>query len=412
MRQYGMVIIGTGEAGTGAAIELRKKGWMGPITLIGEEKLLPYERPPLSKEKLISEDNPSPTFIVNRDILEENQITLISGCRVIKIDRECNRLHLEDESIIQYEKLLLATGAKPRKFALQSSENAEMHYLRTYSDALALRSRLQAGKHVVMIGGGFIGLEVAASAIQRGCKVSLIEIGQRILGRGVPKEIADMVEERHRVAGVNFHIGFSIEKIEKNGYEQRIILSNGMNIDCDTIIVGIGAVPETTLAVESGLVVDNGISVDETLRTSDPNIYAAGDCCSFPHSLYGGQQIRLEAWRNAQDQGAHVAGNMLGEKKPFTTVPWFWSDQYELTLQVAGLNHFGDVIVSRDIGEDGKFFFHLTSEGRLVAASAIGPISKVAKNIRLSEMLIQQEARPDHEALADPSINLKKLLQK
>lgn len=411
MNEAGMVIIGAGEAGARAAVELRTQGWSGPITLIGEEKLTPYERPPLSKSLLLAEEEPSPIFILNDEKLSQHEITFLSGCMAVEIDRVTRAVILDDGRRIPYERLLLATGARPRKYSLEGSENADLLYLRTFTDALLLRKRLQRGTHVAVIGGGFIGLEAAASAVDRGCTVSLLEVGPRILARGVPKEIADVVEARHRAAGVDFKFGVTIDKIVNNGDRQAILLADGTSIECDSVIIGIGAVPETTLAVRSGLEVENGIRVDERLQTSDPYIFAAGDCCSFPHALYGGKRIRLEAWRNAQDQGSLAARNMLGAGESYTTVPWFWSDQYEQTLQVAGLTDFGEIMVSRDIGEDGKFFFHLTHDGRLVAASAVGPISKIAKDIRFAEMLIEQQARPDRNALENPAVKLKALLK-
>ncbi|MGG2198486.1 MULTISPECIES: NAD(P)/FAD-dependent oxidoreductase [Paenibacillus] len=411
MNEAGMVIIGAGEAGARAAVELRTQGWSGPITLIGEEKHAPYERPPLSKNLLLGEDEPSPIFILNDEKLLQHDITFLSGCMAVEIDRNNRAVILEDGRQLPYDRLLLATGARPRKYALEGSENADVLYLRTFSDALSLRSRLQPGTHVAVIGGGFIGLEAAASAVERGCTVSLIELGPRILTRGVPKEIADIVEARHRAAGVDFKLGVTIDSIANNGGRQAIVLADGTSIECDSIIIGIGAVPEITLAAGCGLEIENGIRVDERLQTSDPYIFAAGDCCSFPHALYDGRRIRLESWRNAQDQGSLAARNMMGAGEAYTVVPWFWSDQYEQTLQVAGLTDFGEIMVSRNIGEDGKFFFHLTSDGRLVAASAVGPISKIAKDIRFAEMLIQQQARPDLNDLENPDVKLKALLK-
>ncbi|MED4601401.1 FAD-dependent oxidoreductase [Paenibacillus validus] len=411
MNEAGMVIIGAGEAGARAAVELRTQGWSGPITLIGEEKHAPYERPPLSKNLLLGEDEPSPIFILNDEKLLQHDITFLSGCMAVEIDRNNRAVILEDGRQLPYDRLLLATGARPRKYALEGSENADVLYLRTFSDALSLRSRLQPGTHVAVIGGGFIGLEAAASAVERGCTVSLIELGPRILTRGVPKEIADIVEARHRAAGVDFKLGVTIDSIANNGGRQAIVLADGTSIECDSIIIGIGAVPEITLAAGCGLEIENGIRVDERLQTSDPYIFAAGDCCSFPHALYDGRRIRLESWRNAQDQGSLAARNMMGAGEAYTVVPWFWSDQYEQTLQVAGLTDFGEIMVSRNIGEDGKFFFHLTSDGRLVAASAVGPISKIAKDIRFAEMLIQQQARPDLNNLENPDVKLKALLK-
>ncbi|MFC5529438.1 NAD(P)/FAD-dependent oxidoreductase [Cohnella yongneupensis] len=411
MTAQDMVIIGAGEAGARAAVELRSQGWNGKITMIGEEKHSPYERPPLSKQALLEETEPSPVFILDGEKLSQHDITFLSGVPAVRIERNERKVVLEDGREIPYHRLLLATGARPRKFAMEGSDTSNVLYLRTMSDALVLRERMTSGKHIAVIGGGFIGLETAASAIQKGCSVTLIEVAPRILMRGVPKEIADLVEDRHRAAGVDFKIGIGIARIEGDREKHVITLADGTVVTCDALIVGIGAVPETALAGSSGLELDNGIRVDEWLRTSDPNIYAAGDCCSFPHALYEGRRIRLEAWRNAQDQGALAARNMLGAEEPYTTVPWFWSDQYEQTLQVTGLAGNEDTIVHRAIGDSAKMYFHLAADGRLVAASAIGPVSSIAKEIRLAEMLIHKQARPDSSALANPEVKLKTLLQ-
>jgi 3-phenylpropionate/trans-cinnamate dioxygenase ferredoxin reductase subunit len=411
MTEDGMVIVGAGEAGARAAVELREQGWTGSITLIGEEKHAPYERPPLSKAQLLAEEEPSPIFILNEERLEQHRITFMAGSTVARIDRDSRTVVMADGNHIKYEKLLLATGARPRKFALEGSDTSKVLYLRTFADALDLRKQLLPGKHVAVIGGGFIGLETAASAIDRGCTVTLIELGPRILMRGVPEEIARIVEARHLAAGVEFRYGVGIERIESSGERQTIVLADGSTVDCDAVIIGIGAVPETKLAVECGLEIENGVCTNEQLRTSDPHIYAAGDCCSFPHKLYGGKRIRLEAWRNAQDQGAHAAMNMLGAEEPYTTVPWFWSDQYEQTLQVAGIPDNSDRIIEREAGENSRLFFHLNADGRLVAASGVGQISKIAKDIRVAEMLIHQQLHPNIQELVNPDVKLKSLLQ-
>jgi 3-phenylpropionate/trans-cinnamate dioxygenase ferredoxin reductase subunit len=410
MTEFGMVIVGAGEAGARTAVELRDQGYTGPITLIGEEKWVPYERPPLSKGTLLLDGEPSPVYILDNERLRQYDITFLSGCKVSDVNRLNRTVVLDDGREVGYDKLLLATGARPRKFTLEGSESADVLYLRTFADALALRAKLSPGKHVAVIGGGFIGLETAASAIERGCSVTLIELGPRILMRGVPEEIARIVDARHRSAGVVFRLGVGIGKIESAGHVHTISLTDGTSISCDAVVIGIGAVPETSLASRIGLDIENGVRVDEMLRTSDPNIFAAGDCCSFPHVIYGGKRMRLEAWRNAQDQGTHAAGNMLGAEEPYTAVPWFWSDQYEQTLQVTGLPDAGDTIVMRDIDDSGKLFFHINSDGRLTAASAIGEISSIAKDIRLAEMLIHRQAHPDLQDLENPNVKLKSLL--
>jgi 3-phenylpropionate/trans-cinnamate dioxygenase ferredoxin reductase subunit len=284
-------------------------------------------------------------------------------------------------------------------------------YLRTFSDALALRKRLNPGARLAVIGGGFIGLEVTASAVARGASVTLIEAAPRLLSRGVPEAIAERVEDRHARAGVDIRLGRAIERIEAAEGGFAVGLDDGGRIACDAVVAGIGAVPETTLARQAGLALDNGIAVDETLRTSDPDIFAAGDCCSFPHPLYHGRRIRLEAWRNAQDQGAAAARYMLGATEPYASVPWFWSDQYDETLQIAGLADAGSRTVEREAPGGARLFFHLAADGRLVAASGVGANAAIAKSIRLAEMLIAARAAPDPAALAAPDVNLKSLLR-
>lgn len=409
MTKAGMVIVGAGEAGVSAAVELRSQGWEGPVTLIGEERCPPYERPPLSKDCLVN-DEPAPVYIREQSVLDELEITFMAGAKVEQIDRFNRTVAVSGGRKIGYEKLLLATGARPRQLNLDGAGLSQILYLRTYGDAVKLRSRLQAGKHVVIIGGGFIGLEVAASATKRGCRVTLLEAGPRILMRGVPQQIAAIVEARHKAHDVQFHYGTGIAGIRTSNHEQVITLTDGTVISCDAIVAGIGAVPETVLAADCGLEIENGIRVNEQLQTSDPDIYAAGDCCSFPHPLYGSKRIRLEAWRNAQRQGSHAARNMLGGKEPYAEVPWFWSDQYDLLLQVSGLADQGEQTVVRDLGESGQLFFHLTRDGRLVCASGIGTTA-IAKEIRVAEMLIGQQAVLSMQALADPKIKLKTLLQ-
>ncbi|WP_332632612.1 NAD(P)/FAD-dependent oxidoreductase [Halalkalibacter flavus] len=410
MIERGMVIVGAGEAGTRAALEMREQGWKGRITLLGEERQVPYERPPLSKECLTKEEQRSPVYLIDQEKITENEIDFVAGCEVIDIERVNQFVRLADGRQIPYEKLLLATGARPRKLMMEGSDLHELFYLRTFADAMKIRTELQTGKRITIIGGGFIGLEVAASAIKRGCTVTLVEVGSRILSRGVPEEIAKIVEARHREAGVTFTFGIGIEKIKKVKDGVVLSLADGTSIHSDVIIAGIGAIPETKLAETCGLEVENGICVNEFLRTSDPAIFAAGDCCSFPHPIYNGKRIRLEAWRNAQDQGIYVARAMLGTVVPFQVVPWFWSDQYDLCLQVTGLVDGGDKTIIRDLGSKGKLFFHLSSDNRLMAASGIGTPS-IAKDIRIAEMLIEKQVKLQPKDLADPKVKLKGILK-
>jgi 3-phenylpropionate/trans-cinnamate dioxygenase ferredoxin reductase subunit len=404
----GMVIVGAGEAGARAAMALRENHHTGPITLIGEERHLPYERPPLSKAAITAPEAPGATFILTEAQLAAQDIRHLSGVTVTEIDRAGHAVLLDDGRRLPYAKLLLATGARPRTLTIPGAGPDTLLYLRTFADALALRARLQPGTRLVVIGGGFIGLELAASALDRGCSVTVVEMAPRILGRAVPAEVAAVVAAAHEAAGIRLIVGAGLAGVEDEGNEPVVVLADGTRLVCDAIVAGVGAIPETTLAERAGLTVENGIRVDGRLATDDPDIFAAGDCCSFPHPVFGGRRLRLEAWRNAQDQGNHAARAMLGETAAYETVPWFWSDQHGETLQIAGLPDEGDTVVTRDLGGT-TLRFHLKA-GRLVGASAFGPIGTVAREIRLAEMLIQKLARPDPAALANPAVKLKSLL--
>lgn len=401
----GMVIIGAGMAGHRAVIGLRASGHLGPIMLIGEETLMPYDRPPLSKATITDEGEPQPVSLMDETIASELKAETRCGISVAHIDRAAKTVRLCDGKTVSYDKLLLATGAKPRRLSVPGAETVSV--LRNFDDSLALRKAFAPGRRIVMIGGGFIGLELAASAVKRGAHVTLIEALPRILMRGVPEQIAKVVHDRHRSAGVEMITGTGIASIEPRS----VHLTDGRVIAADTVVAGIGAAPDTRLAEAAGLAIDNGIAVDATLKTSDPDIYAAGDCCSFPHALFGGTRIRLEAWRNAQSQGSHAAENMLGANKEYQAVPWFWSDQYDLSLQIAGLPAAGASLVERKTGPDSFLLFHLAEDGRLVGASGIGPGNSIARDIKLAEMLIAKSARPSHTTLADATIGLKSLLK-
>lgn len=398
-----MVIVGAGECGVRAALALREQGYDGPVTLIGAERHAPYERPPMSKQLMLAADDPVPRTIASPERLAEDGITFQSSAAVTSIDRQRRRVILADDRSIGYHRLLLATGAQPRRLAQASGAN--IAYLRTYDDALRIRGSLHRRERIVIVGGGFIGLELAAAARGVGTEVTVLEALPRLLSRGVPQDIAQALDARHRAAGVSIILDASIASFSSD----RVELANGTSVLADLIIIGIGVLPETSLAMAAGLAVDNGIAVDNRLRTSDPDILAAGDCCSFPLDIYDGRRVRLESWRNAQEQGSLAARNMLGADEPISAVPWFWSDQYDLTLQVAGMVDEGQATIRRET-ETGVILFHLRDDGRLVAATGLGVGSSVARDIRIAEMLVARRAAPDPAILADPQGKLKALL--
>ena len=402
------VIIGAGECGGRAAFALREKGFDGEITLVGSEPHAPYERPPLSKAGLSGSIDPK--VIAAHEAYAAGNIRLLTGVTATGLDATAYRVALLDGSHLSYDRLLLATGASARDFPNAPADSRHIRSLRTHYDAVTLNATLQPGKRLAVIGGGFIGLEVAATARQLGADVVLIEGLERVLKRGVPEDIAHFISERHRAEGVDLRCATSIEALIEQNDKAVIRLSSDETIEADLALVGIGARPNVELAEAAGLAIDNGIAVDDRLRTSAPDIFAAGDCCSFPLDIYGSRRVRLESWRNAQEQGTLAAANMLGANEAICAVPWFWSDQYDMTLQIAGLADGAVTHLRRDLGEGAFILFHLDVEGRLLAASGIGPGNAVARDIRLAEMLIARRASPAPEALGSQAVKLKSLL--
>ena len=404
------MIVGGGECGVSAALAAREHGYAGQVTIIGKEVHLPYERPPLSKDMLCVEAMPTPKTIASPNRLAANAITFMAGTTVTAIVPEARTVGLADGGAVTYDKLLIATGSRPRMLPTADLPDERIACLRTFDDALRIRGFLEPDRHVVIIGGGFIGLEVAAAARRRGAQATVVEALPRVLSRVVPEEIATAVAERHRAEGVAIHSGVRVESIETGQSTVIVRLADGRHVAADSLVIGIGAGPVTDLAEVAGLEVADGILVDDRLRTSVPDIYAGGDCCAFPLPIYGHRRVRLECWRNALAQGALAARNMLGADEAVSDVPWFWSDQYDLTLQIAGLPGAGTTTVRRDLGNGAFLLFHLHDDGRLVAASGIGKGTSIARDIRIAEMLIAQRIKSDAATLSAPTIRLKSLL--
>jgi 3-phenylpropionate/trans-cinnamate dioxygenase ferredoxin reductase subunit len=397
----GMVIAGAGHTGGRASHALRDAGWKGPITLIGTELHVPYERPPLSKGMLTGEKSPADFALYDQEAYRRQGITRLAGATVAEIRRGPREVVLADGRVVPYERLLLATGAEPRRLAVPGADLPGVSVLRDIADSEALRVRLGRGKRLVVIGGGFIGLEVASNAVALGAEVVVIEAGPRLMTRAVPAPIEEKMRARHTAAGVDIRLGRQVVAILGADQVTGVRLDDGRELASDAVLVAIGVVPRTGLAAAAGLTVDNGIVVDSQLRTEDPNIFAAGDVCSFDHGLFGGH-VRLESWKNAEDQGPIAARNMLGATEAANAVPWMWSDQYELTISR---------IVERQLDQTSTILFHLADDGRLVAASGVGPNGSIGRAVRLGQMMIERSPYPDPRLLADPVVNLKTLMR-
>ncbi len=404
-----MVIVGAGQAGGRAALTLREQGFDGRIVLLGSEAQAPYERPPLSKAYLTGARAVADFTFAKADALAAAGIEFRPGCAVAAIDRAGKTVELEGGERLAYAKLLLATGREPRRLPQDDAVAERVLYLRDLGDADRLRRNLRPGGRIAIVGGGFIGLEVAASAVELGCRPVVIELLPRLLSRCVPAPIADVLQARHEAAGVAIRLGARLQGIAPAGNRVVLALADGEVIEVDAVLVGIGALPRTGLAEAAGLAVDRGIVVDATLATEDPDIFAAGDVAACPHALADGL-LRLEAWKNADLQGAQAARNMLGAGETWRELPWFWSDQYELTLQIAGFPERAERILERDVGAGARLLFHLDGRGRLVGVSGVGPAS-LARDLRLGQIMVERGLAPDPAALANPATRLKALLQ-
>ncbi|ANK86298.1 MULTISPECIES: NAD(P)/FAD-dependent oxidoreductase [unclassified Rhizobium] len=394
----GIVIIGAGESGTRAAFALREAGYSRPVTLVGAEPHLPYERPPLSKAV---DGAVQMKLICAADALDAAGITYLKGLSAAKLDAATATVTLSDGRLLRYEKLLLATGAWPRRLACPGAKRALD--FRTHADAEAIFSNVIPGHSVAIIGAGLIGMELAAVLRGMDVAVSVIEAAPKPLGRAVPARFAEKLHARHAAEGVRFHLDRGVAAIGNDG----VTLSDGSVVPADLIVSAIGVLPETALAEAAGLATGNGILTDRRLRTSAPKIYAAGDCAAVAQP--GGGHVRYESWRNARAQAETAARNMAGAAETFTAIPWFWSDQYDLGLQVAGLPQPGHQTVPRaTVAGELEFYF---DEGRLVAAAGLGIGNGLAKDIKLAEILIAAGISPAAAELSDPGLNLKTLLK-
>ncbi len=406
-----MVIIGAGQSGARTAHALRDNGWDGEITLLGNEGVAPYDRPPLSKAVLLGQKTTAQCALYDEAFYREQRIDLRTDASVQQIDRAARTVVLNSGHTVAYQRLLIATGAAPRRLSMPGSTLDSVHVLRTAADALSIVGELSPGRRIAIVGAGFIGLEIAATAIARGCEVVVIEAAARALMRAVPEIVAAYLVERHRQMGVDVRFAVQLDRIIGSNAKRvtGVKLSDGTSIACDCVIAGIGVKPRTELAEAAGIDVADGIAVDDTLRTNDPHIFAAGDVCSFPHRLFR-RRMRLECWKNAEDQARIVARNMLDRGETYSEVPWFWSDQYDMTIQIAGIPAFGVTTVTRQTSAASRIFFALDRDGVLLGASGVGQVSEIARDVRVAQELIARRACIEPALLSDRSVKLKPLL--
>jgi 3-phenylpropionate/trans-cinnamate dioxygenase ferredoxin reductase subunit len=387
-----VVILGAGQAGLQAALSLREEGFAGTIQMIGDETALPYQRPPLSKGFLLGQVGEEALELRPQAMLDKLDIRLATGVSGTGIDRAARRLALSDGSACAYGHLILATGSRVRLWSGEGADLDGVATLRTLDDARSLGLRLEAARDVVVIGAGFIGLEFAAVAAKRGKRVHVVEAADRVMARAVTPAISAFFRERHEIAGVEFRFGATLLRI--TGQDGRVagVELAGEHLAADLVLVGIGGIPIAELAAAAGLAVANGVVVDEMMATADPHISAIGDCCSHPN-VFAGTRIRLESVQNAIDQGRTIAARLAGTPQPYRAVPWFWSDQGDLKLQMAGFTHGFDhqaVIGSMD---EARFSLISFRNGVLIG---IESVNRPADNMLARRIL----ARPDAVTLA------------
>jgi 3-phenylpropionate/trans-cinnamate dioxygenase ferredoxin reductase subunit len=372
MGSASIVVVGAGQAGCQVVSSLREEGFDGRIVLIGAEKHLPYQRPPLSKGHL--------TGIAKRDSLwlrpeawfAANDIEVHTGTRVVAIDRLEQAVELNDGSSVSYSTLVLALGAAHRELTVEGRHLTGVISLRTLDEADEVRTRMEFAERVIVIGGGFIGLEVASTAVGLGRPTTVIEVADRLMGRVLSDETSAFLLRAHRTRGMQFVLGTGIDRIVGVGDGVAAVdTSDGQRHQADLVLVGVGAVPQVGLAEAAGLEIDNGVVVDEFLCTSDPSIYAVGDCASAPNPYAGGARVRLESVQNAVAQARAVAASIAGRDEPFSSVPWFWSDQADLKLQIAGLSSGHDRVIVKGDPAAEKFSAFCFANSRLLAIESI-----------------------------------------
>ena len=399
-----IVVVGAGQAGSSLVSKLRNSGFEGKVTLVGAEPHPPYQRPPLSKKYLLGDMPLDRLYLRPETFYREQNITLRLGLPITKIDPNGRSILLDNE-VVSYDHLALTTGSVPRSLPTAIGGALDgVHVVRDLRDVDAMAPRFDAKARVLIVGGGYIGLEAAAVAATKGLEVTLVEMADRILQRVAAPQTSDFFRNLHQSHGVDISEGVGLERIFGDGTVTGAALTDGSVLDLDFVIAGIGVTPATDLAEQAGLEIDNGIKTNALGQSSDPHIWAAGDCASLP---YRGGRIRLESVQNAIDQAETVAENMLGADRPYQPMPWFWSDQYDVKLQIAGLNNGYDHVVTRPGEKGGAVSFWYYNKASLLAVDAAND----PRAYMIGKRLIEAGKSPAIDVIEDPKTDLKALLK-
>ena len=400
-----LLIIGAGQSAIQCISTLKKEGYSGSITLVGEEEHLPYQRPPLSKGFLEDSVNKERLYFKKLEFFTENKVQLYLGLSAEKLEIDNQKVYLSDNSVLEFDKLVFATGSRVRLLDFPGSELKSIFYLRDLDDAEAIKKDLETSENLVIIGAGYIGLEAAAIAAKKNKKVTIIEMADRVMNRTVDPQISEYYLNLHESYGVKFHFNTSLETINEVSNSLEVVCSDGTEVKADSVLIGAGVVPNIELAEEAGINCDNGIIVNEFGQTNFKNIYACGDCTNHPNKILN-KNLRLESVHNAMEQAKTVASSVMNNPMEYNQVPWFWSDQYDHKLQIVGLSGDHDAVTMRGNVNDAKFMLFYTKDEELIAVDAINN----PKEFLISRKLVANKVKIKPNVISDLNTNLNDLI--
>ncbi len=400
-----LLIIGAGQSAIQCISTLKKEGYSGSITLVGEEEHLPYQRPPLSKGFLEDSIGKERLYFKKLEFFTENKVQLYLGLSAEKLEIDNQKVYLSDNSELEFDKLVFTTGSRVRCLDFPGSEHKSIFYLRDLDDAEAIKNDLETSDNIVIIGAGYIGLEAAAIAAKKNKIVTIIEMADRVMNRTVDPQISEYYLNLHQSYGVKFHFNTSLETINKVSDSLEVVCSDGSEVKADSVLIGAGVVPNIELAEEAGIYCDNGIVVDEFGQTNFKNIYACGDCTNHPNKILN-KNLRLESVHNAMEQAKTVASSIMNNPMEYSQVPWFWSDQYDHKLQIVGLSGDHDLVTMRGTTNDAKFMLFYTKDEELIAVDAINN----PKEFLISRKLVANKVKIKPNVISDLNTNLNDLI--
>jgi len=401
-----LVIVGAGQSAIQCITSLRKEDYPGLITLVGEEEHLPYQRPPLSKGFLEDTVSNERLYFKKLEFFIENKVQLKLGTKAEEIDIENNNIHLSDNTKLSFDKLVFATGSSVRKLDFPGKDLNSIHYLRGLDDALSIKKDLQTRQNIVVVGAGYIGLEVAAIAAKQNKSVTVIEMADRVMNRTVDPQISDYYLNLHQKNGVTFKFNTSLQEIIGTNNPEKVVCSDGSEVAADMVVIGAGIMPNVELAENAGLSCDNGIVVNEFGKTDHADIYACGDCTNHPNKLLN-KKIRLESVHNAMEQSKTVASSIINKSLAYNQIPWFWSDQYDHKLQIVGLSGDHDKVIIRGDMSEAKFMLFYTKDDKLIAVDAVNN----SKEFLICKKLVANKVTIKPDEISNPATNLNDLIE-